>query len=442
MKEMRDWCDAVPPPAPARLAKALSQLDDEMARQAGQHRSAAPGRRAVLLSWRRWPRWVAPLASAAVLIAVITGTFAVTGAVRGPGPARPAAATYPRLVVVLSQRGIVTRIRDGRVLSPIHLNDSGDEQPQAIAVTPDGKTAYVAMTGGERRPGVVIPVQLATGKILKPIPVGVWPNAISLTADGKTAYVTNFLSGTVTPIATATNTALAPIRVGSRPDQVVTAPDGRTIYVARGDKLIPYRTATGTPLHPLQVPDLGGQNEARGIVVTPDSKTVYANGYNSVTPIERDHTLTPIIVPENPDSVTLAPGGRTAYVVSYPPFNVVHRHLRDTITPVNLRNGTTLPSLKVPSSPNGWGNIAIAPGGKTGYFTDTLLGQVTPINLATRAAGQPIASGKGSYTILFGQHASVGYLMEFEQVVPLNTTNNTTLRPIKIRGVMGWGEAG
>jgi hypothetical protein len=31
--------------------------------------------------------------------------------------------------------------------------------------------------------------------------------------------------------------------------------------------------------------------------------------------------------------------------------------------------------------------------------------------------------------------------MESDQVVPLNTATNTTLRPIKIPAVMDWGEA-
>ena len=439
LTEVRDWCEAVPSPAPFRLTKAVGRLDAAIAREADKRWSVVPGHRAVLLSRRRWPGWVAPLASAAALIAVVAGTFAVVSAVRGtrPGPARPAASTYPDLVCILSQGGIVTRIRDGRALAPIHVSASSD----AIAVTPDGKTAYVAATRGERRPGVVIPVQLATGEVLKPIPVGVWPSAISLTADGKTAYVTNFLSGTVTPIATATNTALAPVRVGSRPDQVVAAPDGRTLYVSREGTITPVRTATGARLRPLPIPGLGLAQPGHGIVVTPDSKTVYALGFGgTVTPIQRDHALAPVIVPQHPDSITLAPGGRTAYVVSiaWPPAP----RRRDTITPINLGNGTTLPPLTVRASSNGWGNIAIAPGGKTAYFLDTLLGAVTPINLATRTAGEPIPSGKGSYTVLFGQGASIGYLIESHQVVPLNTATNTTLRPIKMpTTVIDWGEA-
>ena len=224
---------------------------------------------------------------------------------------------------------------------------------------------------------------------------------------------------------------------------MVAAPDGRTLYVSRNAAITPVRTATGTPLQPLQIPGLGPAAPGHTIVVTPDSKTVYAVAFGgTVTPIQRDHARTPIIVPQHPDSITLAPGGKTAYVVSRPwPVGGRHQHPGDTVTPINLGNGTTQPPLTVRASSNGWGNIAITPGGKTAYFLDTLLGAVTPINLATRTAGEPIASGKGSYAMLFGQGASIGYLIESDQVVPLNTATNTTLRPIKVPTVIDWGEA-
>jgi YVTN family beta-propeller protein len=50
------------------------------------------------------------------------------------------------------------------------------------------------------------------------------PWAMAITPGGKTAYVANSLSGTVTPINTATNTAGPPIRVGGYPYAVVIAP--------------------------------------------------------------------------------------------------------------------------------------------------------------------------------------------------------------------------
>ena len=51
------------------------------------------------------------------------------------------------------------------------------------------------------------PIATATNTARKPIKVGGDPDAIAITPDGKTAYVANYDSGTVTPIATATNTA-------------------------------------------------------------------------------------------------------------------------------------------------------------------------------------------------------------------------------------------
>jgi len=117
------------------------------------------------------------------------------------------------------------------------------------------------------------------------------------------------------------------------------------------------------------------------------------------------------------------------------------QHRQATITSVDLANGTTRPPMTVAASPNGWGDIAIAPGGKTAYFVDTLRGAVTPIRLGTRTAGEPIPSGEGSFTMLFGQGASIGYLIESDQVVPLNTATNTTLRPITAPTVIDWGEA-
>jgi YVTN family beta-propeller protein len=56
------------------------------------------------------------------------------------------------------------------------------------------------------------------------IRVGTQPEAIAITPDGKTAYVANEKSGTVTPVDTATNTARAAIKVGAGPDAIAIAP--------------------------------------------------------------------------------------------------------------------------------------------------------------------------------------------------------------------------
>ena len=57
------------------------------------------------------------------------------------------------------------------------------------------------------RSGTVTPITTATNTAGPPIPTGIYPDAIAITPDGKTAYVANAVSDTVTAIATATNTA-------------------------------------------------------------------------------------------------------------------------------------------------------------------------------------------------------------------------------------------
>ena len=76
------------------------------------------------------------------------------------------------------------------------------------------------------------PIDIATNTAGTPIPVGSGPDAIAITPDGKTAYVvdggaisnTNF-NGSVTPIDTATNTAGPAIQVGLGPDAIAITPD-------------------------------------------------------------------------------------------------------------------------------------------------------------------------------------------------------------------------
>ena len=46
------------------------------------------------------------------------------------------------------------------------------------------------------------------------------PKAIAITPDGATAYMANSQSGSVTPIRVATNTALRPIHVGGYPTAI------------------------------------------------------------------------------------------------------------------------------------------------------------------------------------------------------------------------------
>ena len=93
------------------------------------------------------------------------------------------------------------------------------------------------------------PIATATNTPGPPIPVGQGPRAIAITPDGKTAYVASWQGGTVTPIATATNTAGTPIEVGEGARAIAITADGKTAYVAvwgEPGTMTPIATAINT----------------------------------------------------------------------------------------------------------------------------------------------------------------------------------------------------
>ena len=125
-------------------------------------------------------------------------------------------------------------------------------------------TAYVANGGG-----TVTPINTATNKAGKAITAGADPFAIAITPDGKTAYVTNYDWGAVTPISTATNTAGASIVVGTvpAPSPSPRTTRRRTSQTSISGTVTPIAIATNTPGPPITV-GIGPS----AIAITPDGE--------------------------------------------------------------------------------------------------------------------------------------------------------------------------
>jgi YVTN family beta-propeller protein len=191
--------------------------------------------------------------------------------------------------------------------------------PQGIAITPNGKRAYVADAGAivSGQTGAfgstVTPVDLTTGTALAPITVGNAPIGIAITPDGSTALVTNLNSGSVSPINLATDTASAPIAVEGSPIAVaVSSADPTMAYVADA-------ISTAAPA-------------------------------GNVTPINlaSDTAGAPIVVGKNPQGIAMSPDGRTAWVVCYD---------SETLVPVSTRTNTPGQAISLPGGPSA---IAVA----------------------------------------------------------------------------------
>jgi len=149
-------------------------------------------------------------------------------------------------------------------------------EPFAIAVTPDGKTAYVAENGAHA-PGEVFPLNLATKTAGAAIPISPEKDglpAIAITPDGARAYVADGVQESVVPVNLQTNAAETPIALtGTNPYALAITPDSKTLYVSNGavsgDTVTPVAIATGTPGSAITV----GQ-APRGIAITPDQGPV------------------------------------------------------------------------------------------------------------------------------------------------------------------------
>jgi len=96
-------------------------------------------------------------------------------------------------------------------------------EPGGIAITPNGKTAYVANITS----GTVTVITLAT-RATKTIGGFTRPFSITITPDGKTAWVTNQGAGTIRPITVATNKAGGTLIVGAQPITVACVPPSAT----------------------------------------------------------------------------------------------------------------------------------------------------------------------------------------------------------------------
>jgi DNA-binding beta-propeller fold protein YncE len=166
--------------------------------------------------------------------------------------------------------------------------------PYGMAITPNGKTAYLANWNAS----TVVPLDLATGVAGPPIkPVGLQPNQIVITPNGSTAYVEAADSGIVTPISTKTNTVGKAIKIGGT---MALTPNGKTLFVLGQYSITPISTKTDKIGKPIKI-------STGGMAFTPDSKTAWVIAGNSIVPINlaTDKAGKPIAIPGGPGTITL-----------------------------------------------------------------------------------------------------------------------------------------
>jgi DNA-binding beta-propeller fold protein YncE len=383
----------------------------ERARPRGLATPARPG--------RRWPGWVAPLAAAAVVTAVVASAAVLSGAIRGSGSGhRPAAPTiYASYQALNGSHGVIVPISTATntLGRPIRADNFGGE----MQITPDGKKIYVS--GNDE----VVPISTASNRPGQPVQVpGVASNFVMLMSpDGKTVYIITFMDyDTIIPVSMAAHTVGRPISVSldDSPPVIAFTPDGKTAYVgSQGHTITPISTVTNRPGQPIHI----GFNAAN-IAITPDGKTAYVTGFSTdqVVPISTATNTPgqPIRIGARPREMAITPGGKAVYVITYD----------GTIVPISTATNT--PDQPVRTGLTA-GPLTISPDGKKAYI-ESLDGTIIPFSTVTNTAGQPIRISRPGpiMSIVFTPDGKTAYVAVMNRVIPISTATNTPGQPIRV----------
>ena len=234
-----------------------------------------------------------------------------------------------------------------------------------------------------------------------PIPVGSTPGFVAITPDGRFAYIANRAAKTVTVLDTTVNKVTATIPVTAGPPQFIAfSPDGSRAYVSvyNDDKTINLavviNTRTTKPLQEIPV-----EQKPYALAVTPDGKSVWVPSHDAgaidIIDVASSTVTEKLAVAKNPHWVTFSQDGSKAYVANHESnvLSVIDVASRAVVTTIPV--GTSPHSVAV--SPNGTQVALVCFDSNDVYFIDPVTNQV----IGTTSVGtnpQDISySADGSY---------------------------------------------
>lgn len=278
---------------------------------------------------------------------------------------------------------------------PVH------EFPWDVAITPNGKRAYV--TTGSLTFNITDFIEVIDTKynnVINSIPVGneilrADPLDISITPNGKFAYISNFASNNVTVIDTRTNTVADTVISASfvRPQGVAITPNGRYVYImnAVGDTVSVIDIKTNTVVDTIAV-----GHTPLDADITPDGKYVYVTNYesNSVSVIcTRYNTVIDIIaVGEGPDGIVISPDGERVYVAN--DFGSTEEV--GTVSVIDRSRNKVIDTIPVGHFPV---EVALTPDGKLLFVTNLNDNTVSVIDTCKNIIIRTIFVGEGPVSV-------------------------------------------
>jgi len=327
------------------------------------------------------------------LVAIDTITLAVTQAVGfaaflGPMAVSPGGKTLYVTSLFSAQPGLL-------VVDPVFLTVKTTvpiATAVSVAVTPDGKHAYVPNFGAgiPYNPNVAV-VDTSSNTVVETIPLDAKlnPELIQMSPDGSMAWVGesalyNGVSSVITVIQTSTNHVTGSITLLAKasPGAMVFSPDGARAYVAANSSTVDVvDVATMKAVSSMET--LGGPG---GLAISPDGKTLLVpnSGSSHVQAIGeasgRELANIPVGAMDYGNQLyseyggaAVSPDGARAYVTNYSSANVA------VIDTASKRVVTSVP---VGGTPVG---VTVSPDGTKAYVANSGSNSVTVIDTATFA---------------------------------------------------------
>lgn len=255
--------------------------------------------------------------------------------------------------------------------------------PHELAVTPDGRTAFVANYGAGDSISVI---DVQARKELRKIPLGRYrdPHGLQVSRDGSMIYVTCEASRAVIVIDVTRGEIIRALDTGRElSHMLILTPDETKLYAAdlRGGSATAIDLETGKIL--AQIPTGKG---CEGIDVTPDGREVWTSN-------KEVDTLSIIDVATNRVTATLPARGRPIRVKITPDGQraLVSCTSLDQLAVIDVKTRQEIQRIPVGRAPIG---LVIEPEGRRAYVAETEEDRVRIIDLATLAPIGQIAVGR------------------------------------------------
>ncbi|MGY4710150.1 YncE family protein [Mycolicibacterium sp. CBM1] len=319
------------------------------------------------------------------------GTYVYT-----PGTDLAAAGGQDSFVVEVRDVGVRLLSNPGVVSVPVSVTvGAGDAlgiggTPFGIAISPDGKRAYVTDVSNNR----IAVVDIARNAVTASIAVGKAPYGIAIASDGR-GYVVNSDDGTISVIDTTTNAVLGvPVRIGNSPTGIAINQAGTRVYVANsGDDTV---SVINTATYAVTTVQVG--NGPFGVAVSGDNIFVTNEFDDTVSVIDAKTNTVKATVQVGNAPTGIAVGGDRVVVTNTGSSALAGD---GTVSIIDANTLTVIGSeIAVGGAPAG---VVVDADGARAYVTDLDTDDVLVIDLATgQRVGDPLTGSDGGVGVAIG----------------------------------------